>query len=221
MSPLRALLFDLDGLLIDSEPLWSLADERFLARRGKPYSDEVKAWVMGRKPHEVLVYYKDLHGLEGTVAELTEERQQIITDLFRSELLPRPGADELLRAAVDAGLRLGLVTGSPEPLPGIALRRCGWSERFHSVVTSAEVEQGKPAPDVYLAGLARVGAAAGETVAFEDAPNGVRSAIAAGLRCVGVPDERYTPAAALEEAGATRVVASLERLTLEELEGLL
>jgi sugar-phosphatase len=220
MSPLRALLLDLDGLLIDSEPLWSRADEEFLGRRGKPYDDGVKAWVMGRKPHEVLAYYKQRHGIDGTVAELNEERQQIITGLFRAELQPMPGADALLRVSAEAGLRLGLVTGSPEPLPGIALQRCGWVELFHSVVTSAEVENGKPAPYVYLAGLQRVGTDAAEAVAFEDAPNGVRSAIAAGLACVGVPDERYTPAATLEQAGATRVVASLEGLTLEALEGM-
>ena len=221
MSAPRALLLDLDGLLIDSEPLWSRADEIFLARRGRPYSDEVKAWVMGRKPQDVIAMYKQRFGFGEAVAALNAERQQIIAELFRAELVPMPGAESLLRAGQMAGVRLGLVTGSPEPLPAIALHRCAWDGLFQAIVTSAEVEQGKPAPDIYLAGLARLGAAAAEAVALEDAPNGVRSAIAAGLACIGVPDARYTPAEALREAGATRVVDSLEALELTELEDLL
>ena len=186
---IEALLFDLDGLLVDSEPLTQLAVGELLRRHGceLALTPELVERLTGRRIPEILAVLAELCGLAVPLDELNEafEAQRLVT--LRGRLRAFPGAAEVLAFGRAAGVRLGLATSGRRAYADAVLAEAGLAGRFDAEVTGEDVARGKPAPDTYLLAASRLGVAPAACVVFEDAPNGVAAAVAAGMRAVAVP----------------------------------
>jgi HAD superfamily hydrolase (TIGR01509 family) len=181
-------VFDVDGLLIDTEPLWARAEEALLARRGLPFTEEDRRRTVGRSIDATIRDYADRMGLSPSAdAPLRRELMSLVGPMYRAEASPMPGAIEIVER-LGRRMPLAAATNTDRHLVEGALRRAGLLGAFTALVTAGDVARPKPAPDVYLEACARLGVAPPEAVGFEDSASGMAAARAAGLWCIAVPD---------------------------------
>jgi len=211
---IRAVVFDLDGVLIDSEQVWDDVREALARERGGRWHERAQRDMMGMSSPEWSRYMHENIGL----AESPEEINRIVVErmLERYAAGPPwlPGAIDTVRRLA-AEFVLGLASSSNRELIDLVLEAGGIVGCFRATVSSEEVAAGKPAPDVYLEVARRLGVDPHECTAVEDSHNGIRSAKGAGMRCVAIPNAHFPPGDAVAEADA--VVASLAELTPEVL----
>jgi HAD superfamily hydrolase (TIGR01509 family) len=197
-------VFDMDGLLVDTEHLWVVAETELLRRHGVRFTAADAQATHGRSIEDTIVAYaarlEDAHP-EALRIELTE----LMRAHYEAGPDVRPGARELVRALAGR-LPLAVASNTDGELVRLALAGAGLLDAFGAVVTGVEVERAKPYPDVYLAACRALGVRPSDAVAFEDSPAGVRAAKAAGLTCVAVPERDGVD---LAVAGADLVVGSL------------
>jgi HAD superfamily hydrolase (TIGR01509 family) len=212
----EAVVFDLDGLLLDTEQVWDEVREALTRERGGRWHDGAQADMMGMSSTEWSRYMHDELGL----AEPPEELNRLVVERMQERY-----ADKLplIDGAVDAVRRLaerwplGLASSSNRPLIDLALREMGVAPLFTATVSSEEVERGKPAPDVYLEAARRLGVRPEDAVAVEDSANGIRAARAAGMRVIAIPNAHFPPPPeALADADV--VLTSLDELTVDAVE---
>jgi len=189
---IESVVFDLDGVIVDSEQMWDDVRERLAKERGGRWHDGAQAAMMGMSSPEWAAYMHDEIGLSDSPAEINDEVVRRMLERYRERLPLIPGAVEAVRRLA-AGFRLAVASSSNRPLIETVLERAGIAELFDAVVSSEEVTAGKPAPDVYLEALRRLGADSGSTAAVEDSSNGIRAAHAAGLRVIVLPNAHYPP----------------------------
>lgn len=206
----RAVVFDLDGLLLETEELWHRAEQRLFARHGAEFTFEDKLTVMGTSAAFTGEFFAGRLGYE---AEQAKPLIREVTELMHGELqagvAARPGAVELVER-LRGRVPLGLASNSPRYLVDAALHSSGFAEAFDAVVSSDDVVHHKPAPDLYILACERLGVDPALTLALEDTASGIASAKAAGLTCIAVPQFAETDVSA-----ADRVIASLEELLTE------
>lgn len=183
------VVFDLDGILVDSEPLWSEAIVETLAASGARYRPETEPLHRGMKMGELVPFLLREHACAADPRAFGERLLSALLARF-PRLEPLPGAERALALARARG-KVALASGSPHAVIREVLDRFGW--RFDAVCSSDEVPRGKPAPDVFLLAARRLGAAPRECVAIEDSANGIAAAKAAGMRVVAVGDARGEP----------------------------
>ena len=189
---IEAVIFDLDGVLVDSEHVWDEVREELAHERGGRWHDRAQADMMGMSSVEWSRYMHDVIGLDETPAEIDAEVVRRMEARYAEELPLVDGAVDAVRR-VAASYRLGLASSSNRPLIDAVLEAAGIAELFEATVSSEEVARGKPAPDVYLEAARRLGVAPERCTAIEDSANGIRSAHAAGMRVVAIPNRRYPP----------------------------
>jgi HAD superfamily hydrolase (TIGR01509 family) len=214
---IEAVVFDLDGVIVDSEQVWDNVREEYTREAGGTYTATATRDMMGMSSVEWSRYMAEKLGVPGTPQE--------INDAIVARMLERYGeAPPLIPGAVDAVRRaaarwpLAIASSSNPELIDVVVGAAGLSDLFPVAVSSQEVARGKPAPDVYLEAARRLGVEPAQCVAVEDSHNGIRSAKAAGLRVIAVPNPHFPPDdAALAEADA--VVRSVGELTPELLAG--
>jgi HAD superfamily hydrolase (TIGR01509 family) len=208
-----AVVFDLDGLLLDTERLWDEVREELARERGGQWSDRAQADMMGMSSPEWSRYMHDVVGLLESPDEIAEEVVRRMVARYRERLPLIPGALEAVERLA-ANWPLGLASSSNRPLIDLALELGGLGPFFAVTVSSEEVGRGKPSPDVYLEAVSRLGVEPAHAAAVEDSSNGIRSAHAASLRVVAIPNAHFPPD---EEALALAdvVVDSLDELTPE------
>lgn len=185
-----AVVFDLDGVLVDSEPLWEKVRRRVVRDHGGRWQPDTQARLMGMSTGEWASYLSGELGVDlpaDRVADLVIDQMEAC---YRRHLPLLPGAVEAV-ARLGARWPLGLASSSPRRLVDGVLAAAGLAQRFGAAVSTEEVAHGKPAPDVYLVVTEQLGVPAGSCVAVEDSSNGVRAAKAAGLRCVAIPRRSY------------------------------
>lgn len=200
-----AIVFDNDGLLLDTEVAWTRAEQTLFERHGAAFTMAHKRELLGTSPATSAVKLEAMLGLEGHGGALMDELHELVMEETLAGVPPRPGALELLEAVRAAGLPVGLASNSARPFVERVLSVAGLLDgHFDVVVTADDVERPKPAPDLYLAACAALGAAPERSAALEDSAPGVASALAAGLFVVAVP---YFPDTPLE--GASLRTASL------------
>jgi HAD superfamily hydrolase (TIGR01509 family) len=213
---IEAVVFDLDGVLIDSEQVWDDVRERLAHERGGRWSDRAQRDMMGMSSPEWSRYMHEVVGVAGSPEEINHEVVARMLDRFAESPPWFPGATEAVqRLAVH--WPLGLASSSNRELIDAVLAAGGIAGLFGATVSSEEVARGKPAPDVYLETARRLRVAPAECTAIEDSHNGILSAKAAGMRCVAIPNEHYPPGAVEDAADA--VVGGLGELTLAVLRG--
>jgi HAD superfamily hydrolase (TIGR01509 family) len=192
MDP-AAIVFDLDGVLVDSEQVWDEVRRAVVAERGGRWTAEATAAMQGMSTPEWAQYLTTL-GAAGSPEELATAVTAAMADRYRRHVPLLPGAVDAV-IALSGRWPLGVASSSPPDLIGVVLAAAGVADRFRVTVSSEEVTRGKPAPDVYLAAAARLNAAAATCVAVEDSANGLRAAAAAGMKVVAVPNPHYPPPA--------------------------
>ncbi|MFF0769715.1 HAD family hydrolase [Nonomuraea wenchangensis] len=203
-------MFDLDGVLVDSEPVWEEVRRAFVAEHGGTWQPDTQSRLMGMSTGEWAAYLHEL-GVRLSPDEIARGVVDQMAARYRDEVPLMPGAVETVRRLA-AGRVLGLASSSPRRLIDVVLDAAGLTDCFAATVSTEEVERGKPAPDGYLEAARRMGVDPGGCVAVEDSSNGLRSAHAAGMRVIAVPHPRYPPAPdAL--ALAWRVLPDLAALT--------
>ena len=204
----RAVIFDMDGLLLDTETLWHTAEVELFRRHGGEFTWDDKMAVIGTSYDFTARYFADRLGLpRDRGRDLVTEMIELMHALVRREVDARPGAVELVARLREHGVALGLASNSPRFIVDDALATAGLGGIFETIVTSDDVEHAKPAPDIYLLACERLGVDPADAVALEDSASGVAAAKAAGLTCIGVPQFAETDVSA-----ADRVVDSLEDL---------
>ena len=186
-APIHAAVFDLDGLLVNTEELYQHVGGELLRRRGKTFGPDLLDAMMGRPPAVSLAIMIEWHGLADTVETLAAETGSIFAGLLDERLEPMPGAVDLVDALAGRGLPRGVATSSGPAFAHDVLGRVGLLDRFAFVLTSADVVNGKPDPEIYLAAAARLGVDPAAMIVFEDSHNGCRAAVAAGAVVVAVP----------------------------------
>ena len=208
---IEAVIFDLDGLLLDSEQLWDEIREELAHERGGRWHERAQREMMGMSSPEWSRYMHDEIGLRETPEEINAEVVRRLQARYRERLPLLPGSREAVERLAGRW-DLGLASSSNRELIDLALEIGGLARFFRATVSSEEVERGKPAPDVYLAAAAGLGVEAERCVAIEDSHNGIRSARAAGMRVVAIPNQHFPPDEdALSLADVT--LASLSELT--------
>ena len=189
---IEAVVFDLDGVIVDSEQVWDDVRERLVRERGGRWHERAQADMMGMSSPEWSRYLHEQLGLADEPEELNAEVVRRMLDRYRSELPLIEGAVDAVRRLAQE-LVLGVASSSNRPLIETVLERAGIAELFAATVSSEEVARGKPAPDVYLEAARRLGVEPRRCVAIEDSSNGLRAAAAAGMRVVAIPNRHYPP----------------------------
>jgi len=213
---IEAVVFDLDGLLIDSEQVWDSVREQYVRERGGRYDDEVQRALMGMSSREWSRYLHEVAGVPDDPQAINDEVVRRMLAAYRERLPLVEGAVEAVER-IAARWPLALASSSNRPLIDAALDASGLARFFRVTVSSEEVPRGKPAPDVYLEAAHRLDVEPTRCAAVEDSHSGIRAAKAAGMRVVAVPNATYPPGEdALAEADA--VLGSLKELTAEVIE---
>jgi HAD superfamily hydrolase (TIGR01509 family) len=207
----QAVVFDLDGVLVDSEGLWDEVRRGLAADAGVPWTAEATRAMQGMSTAEWSAYLTSTVGVPGQADEVAAAVIDRMAERYRDHLPLLPGATDVVRR-LGARWPLGLASSSPRRLIDAVLEAAGLTRWFRVSVSTEEVEAGKPSPVVYREVVRRLGVPAAGAVAIEDSSNGLRSAAGAGLRVIAVPNPAFPPADdALGLAAA--VVGSLDEIT--------
>ena len=208
-----AVVFDLDGVLLDTEQVWDEVREAFVRERGGRYDEEIQRAMMGMSSPEWSSFLHREAGVPDRPEEINAEVVRRMVTRYREHVPLVPGSREAVERLA-ARWPLGLASSSNRPLIDAALELAGLASFFQATVSSEEVARGKPAPDVYLEVARRLSVPPGRCAAVEDSHNGIRSARAAGMRVVAIPNPHYPPdEASLSEADVT--LSSIEELTVD------
>ena len=187
---IEALIFDMDGLLADSEPLAGETIVALFRRYGREVdlSAEEGQRLVGMRMREILAAVAEIYGLVLPTDALAHEYEELRLTVLQGRLQPMPGAKQLIAFAREAGLPMALATSGVRRYADAVLAETGLAGSFAVEVTGEDVVRGKPAPDVFALTAMRLGVAPAGCVVFEDAPNGIAAAVAAGMRAVAVPN---------------------------------
>ena len=188
---LDAVLFDMDGVLADSEELWNAIDGAMLAECGVEYRGEHKEHVLGKSFPLALQFYIDTYGLSRSIEQLQERRTAIAMDFYATRIDCFPAAPQVLADLKEMGLRLAVATSSVAALALPFFARHGLTEFFDAIVTGEEVVRGKPFPDIYLLAARKVNAMPGNCLVVEDALAGVQAGNSAAMPVAAIPDARW------------------------------
>ena len=213
-----AVIFDLDGVLVDSEALWNDARRQLVEESGGTWKDEAQQAMMGMSSVEWSRYMREELGVPMSEEAISADVVERLEHLYRERLPLIPGAREAV-IAVAPRWPLALASSANRSLIELVLELAGLTDCFEATVSSEEVAHGKPAPDVYLEAARRLSSEPATCVAVEDSTSGLRSAAAAEMGIVAIPNQAFPPAPdAL--ALADVVLESIEELELEVLAGL-
>ena len=214
---IQAVVFDLDGVLVDSEQRWNAVKQDLVRESGGRWRDEAPTVMMGMSSLEWSRYLHDELGVRLASERINADVLARVEQVYRSAVPWIPGALEAVRR-IGARWPLGLATSSNREIIDLVLDAGGVRDWFGAIVSSEEVGAGKPAPDVYLEALRRLGAPPESAVAIEDSTNGLLAAHAAGMGVIAIPNDAHPP----EWRGlsvAAAVLDSLGELTPEVVEG--
>jgi len=208
-----AVVFDMDGVLIQSEEVWDEVREAYVRERGGRYDAEIQRMMMGMSSTEWSGYLHGHAGVPDEPAAINAEVVRRMLAAYRDHLPLIPGAADAVQRLA-ARFRLGLASSSNRELIDTVLDVAGLASFFTATVSSEEVAHGKPAPDVYLEAARRMSVAPEHCAAVEDSHGGIRSAKSAGMRVVAIPNPSYPPGEeALTLADVT--IGSLDELTVD------
>lgn len=188
-SNIQAVTFDLDGLMFNTEMLYGRVLRQLLEKRQKPFEQRLLDNMMGRPGYVALQILVDWHGLSETVEDVYADSDAIFLDMLDRELAPTVGLVELLDSLEKYEIPKAIATSSRAPVVYRMLDHFGWRPRFDFILTSADVEHGKPNPEIYLKAAKQHGVEPRHMLVLEDSHNGCLAAIDSGAHAVAVPGD--------------------------------
>lgn len=206
---MKGAIFDLNGTLVDDLRYHFEAWREFAQRRGLTLDDAFLQSINGLKNEDIFPKILGRSVAPDELAALEAEKEERYRALYRPRLAPLRGASELLDRLRAAGVKLAVASSAPPENRALVIEGLGWETRFDAIVAS-EGLPGKPAPDVFLHAAKMIGVAAAECVVFEDAVNGVRAAVSAGMRVIGITST--VDADTLRSAGAAMTAAHFDEV---------
>lgn len=192
MSEPAAVIFDLDGVLIDSEGVWNDARRELVEQRGGTWRADAQRAMMGMSSIEWSRYMRDALGVPMSPEAISAAVVERLERLYRERLPLIPGAREAV-ISLASHWRLAIASSANRPVIALVLDLAGLTDCFQAAASSEEVAHGKPAPDVYLEAARRISAEPGSCAAVEDSANGIRAAAAAGMRVIAIPNRAFPP----------------------------
>lgn len=211
LSPFRAVIFDLDGVLADSEPWWNQIDAKLLAEHGISYRGEYHGNVLGVSYRLAVDFYKNAFHIPASVEDLMRRRGEIAIDFFANSVGLFPSAKTTLELLREMKLRLAVATSSVSASARPFLERTGIKTFFDVILTGDEVQQGKPHPDIYLRTAKKLAVSSQACLVIEDALAGIAAAKAAKMRVAAIPDTRFVDPREYEKE-ANYVLGSLSEI---------
>ncbi len=213
-KPIRAVTFDMDGVLASSEDVYLRVGTETLRRRGRRFEDDLRHRMMGLPTMVALQTMIDFHGLEDDLTMLAEESEQTFWEMAGDDLLPMPGVTETFDRLDGVGLPRGVATSGARNYAERILTIIGVRDRLQFVITADDVVRGKPDPEPYLIAAEKHGVEPAEMIVFEDSANGCKAAVAAGAYVVAVPSPHthhhdFTGAAFVAETLGDRRIAEV------------
>ena len=190
-KPFRAVIFDLDGVLADSEPWWNEIDAKLLAEHGVTYRGEYHRNVLGVSYRLAVEFYKKTFGLSVPTEEMMRRRGEIATEFFANRIDLFPSTKSVLEELREMGLHLAVATSSVGASARPFLDRHKLTSFFEVIVTGEEVDRGKPYPDIYLRAAEKLSVATDASLVIEDSLSGIAAAKAANMQVAAIPDTRF------------------------------
>ncbi len=190
-TPLCAVVFDLDGILANTEDLYEEACETVLGQRGKTYDSQLREQMMGRPVADAIQIMIDAHGFVDPIDALMLECREVLDELLATSLAPMPGVAKLLDRLEAKQLPVAVATSALREYADFVLTRLDLRQRFRFILTSEDIRHGKPDPEVYLLAAQRLDLAPVKMMVLEDSANGCRAAVSAEAFTVAVPN-RHT-----------------------------
>lgn len=188
---IQAVIFDIDGTLVDSMGVWHEIDIEYFGILGIPMPPTIQKDIEGMSFTETAVYFKETFDLkEKTIEDIKLDWIRMANEKYLYEIQAKKGAREYMRFLKEKGIKIGVATSNDKTLAVSALKPHGFLEKVDSIRTACEVNKGKPAPDIYLKVAEDLGVDPKHCLVFEDIPNGMRAGKAAGMTVIGVKDER-------------------------------
>lgn len=194
----QAVIFDMDGLLVDSETVWHIAETELIEGRGHRYTPDVRAQIVGMRMDQFLIKLHEVYNFQDSIGALYQELTERMLTLIPQRVKPQPGAQALVEYVAERRMTVAIASSSPMSIIDAVLESCGWQDVFAVRCSADDDEHGKPAPDVYLRTARVLGVQPSGCLALEDSPNGARAATAAGMTCYAVPDLSHTKVSAFE-----------------------
>ena len=185
-SPLQAAVFDLDGLMFNTEELYHHVGGKMLERRGKQLTDDLLSKMMGRQSHEALQIMIDWHDLDATAAELEAETDVIFSEILELQLKPMPGLQSLLAFLEEQDIPKAIATSSRRGFAVTMLEKYEMQDRFQFLLTAEDIDLGKPNPQIYLRSAEKLKLDPSQMMVLEDSGNGCRAAVDSGAYAVAV-----------------------------------
>ncbi|HYF75049.1 MAG TPA: HAD family phosphatase [Candidatus Nitrosocosmicus sp.] len=186
---IKAVIFDVDGTLIDSMWIWKQVDIEYLGKRGIPLPEKLQSEIEGMSYSETAIYFKARFNLPDSLEQIKEEWRIMAEDYYKWHIKLKSGAKEFIKLLYDKGYVIGIATSNSRELVDHMLANHGIRQYFSYIRTSCEVERGKPYPDVYLKVAEDMGIDPKHCLVFEDTVAGVMAAKAAGMKVFTMADE--------------------------------
>lgn len=212
----QAVIFDMDGLLVDSEPLWHIVETEMLHSRGKTWNMDFQKNLIGLRLGDFWTRMCAGYELSETPETLIAEVTQTMIDRIPAQVVARPGAKELLEYLSARGIPMSIASSSPMSVIHAVVESQGWADYFGVLISGDMVVNGKPSPDIYQEAARLMGYTPDQVLTLEDSRNGARAAVAADMVCYAVPDLSHNTAAEFDTItphvfnSLHEVVASLE-----------
>lgn len=185
----KAVLFDLDGTLIDSMWMWRAIDIEYLARFGITIPEDLQQCLEGKSFYETAVYFKERFGINDSTDKIMSDWNNMAFDIYKNRITLKIGVKDFLFYLKENGFKTAIATSNSRPLTEVVLNSLNISSYFDEIVTADEVTHGKPAPDIYLKAAGDLNVSPEECVVFEDIPQGIKAGKSAGCVTVAVDDE--------------------------------
>ena len=189
LDGISAVLFDLDGTLVDSMWMWEAIDVEYLGRYGLECPSDLQKAIEGMSFSETAVYFKERFNLPDSIEEIKQAWVEMSLEKYQKEVPVKPGVREFLEEISIRGIKAGIATSNGREMVDAVLKSLGLEQYFQVVATACEVAAGKPAPDIYLEVARRLGAKPENCLVFEDVPAGIMAGKNAGMKVIAVEDD--------------------------------
>lgn len=215
---IKGVLSDIDGTLLDSMGLWYDIDVAFMKMKGISMPSDLQMQIAGMSMYETALYFRRTFGIEDSPEVLMETWNDMARDAYLHRIELKAGAEEFLNALLDEGIPVALATSNSRHLVESSIERHEVFNRLYAIVTADEIQNGKPAPDVYIEAAKKIGIAPSDCLVFEDVIQGVRAGNAAGARVIAIDDPYSSDYISEKKAESIAVIkdfTELDQLKLE------